>query len=192
MPAARISLGSALIAALGLILAACAGTIAPNSWLETPSVTQHEAYGAWVRLETGTADMTHTEGELIAATSDSIFILDTLGFLNGFSAQGVSRVHLQAFDSRHGLVAFWTVLGTLSTISHGVVLIISAPVWIISGSIAAGAQSQTPHEFAVPAKWIALEKYARFPQGLPSGIDRSRLKIKPLHKSNQPPKLAIK
>jgi len=190
MPAARISLASALVAALCLLLAACAGTIAPNRWLEIPSVTQHEAYGAWARLETGTADMTHTEGELIAVTTDSIFILDTLGFLSGFSAQDLRRVHLQSFDSRHGLVAFWTALGTLSTVSHGVVLIISAPVWIISGSIASGAQSKTAHEYAVPSEWLALAKYARFPQGLPPGIDRSRLKIKPFHKPSQPPELA--
>ncbi len=190
MPVARISLCSALVAAVCLMLAACAGTIAPNRWLETPGVTQHEAYGSWARLETGTPDMTHTEGELIAVTLDSIFILDTLGFLSGFSAQDVGRVHLQSFDSRHGLVAFWTVLGTLSTVSHGVVLIISAPVWIISGSIAAGSQSKTAHEYAVPSEWLALAKYARFPQGLPPGIDRSRLKIKPFHKSSQPPELA--
>lgn len=190
MPAARISFCAVLAAASCLMLADCAGTIAPNHWLETPRVTQHEAYGSWARLETGTADMTHTEGELIAVTLDSIFILDTLCFLSGFSAQDVRNVHLQSFDSRHGLVAFWTVLGTLSTISHGVVLIISAPVWIISGSIAAGAQSQTSHHHTVPARWLSLGKYARFPQGLPPEIDRSRLKIKPFHKSIQPPELA--
>lgn len=70
-------------------------------------------------------------------------------------------------------LAGWTSLGVLSTLSHGVFLLLSAPIWTIAGSIAAAAESRAAlHDF--PDEPLeAFPVYARFPQGLPPGVDEA-------------------
>ena len=74
------------------------------------------------------------------------------------------------------------VLGTLSTVSHGFFLVFSAPVWIITSTVIWNNQTKTAVErYPDDFEWITLDAmrvYARFPQGLPENLDRTKLEQK--------------
>lgn len=92
----------------------------------------------------------------------------------------LTRARVEAYDAHSGQLAGWTAMGFVSTLSHGVGLIISAPVWLLVGIISTSAQSYSPIECYPQSHWDDLRKYCRFPQGFPQGIDRSALWPKPL------------
>jgi hypothetical protein len=124
-------------------------------------------------------DLDSLEGELIAVQKDSIFILRNSDRLEGFAAEEVRSVHLQSYNPKLGTVTLWTLSGVASTVSHGFILIISLPVWIATGSLSGVAISASAHEKTEPEGWDALACYARFPQGMPAGLDRTGLISKP-------------
>jgi len=77
----------------------------------------------------------------------------------------------------------WTVLGTLSTLSHGWFLILSVPIWSVVG----GATTAIVWSPGVRASGCAeIRAYARFPQGLPrSWLDEQQ--GMPAPRSSAPP-----
>jgi hypothetical protein len=169
-----------------ILMAGCAGSSAPAGWLEIPSKVQSQAYGAWAEVQYEMASSKKkltVSGELIAFEEESVYVL-TDSLLVGVPTSNIIRVKLTSFDSKAGLLAIWTLTGTLATASHGILLIFSAPAWIIGGSIATAGQSHTPIKRFPDKPRQELRGYARFPQGLPSGLDKQSLKPKPLSEGN--------
>jgi len=163
---------------LALFAMGCASTTAPSKWLSLPQETQRLAYGGWISINYQN-DRTPTEvhGELIAIHSDSIFLLVSNNLI-GIPTAKIAKAKLTAFDANTAPLVLWSVLGTLSTLSHGVGLIISAPVWIISSTAATSAQSYAP-QLSFPKKsWTEFRPFARFPNGLPPGLERRTLRPK--------------
>lgn len=158
----------------------CATNTAPRNFLPAPAASQRTAYGGWIEVTRG--DARHPErsaGELLAIQHDSVYLLSGRG-PEVYAQSDVTSAKLTAYDSESGLLATWTLIGTLSTISHGWLLVLSAPVWIIAGSVTTAHQSHQP-EFLFPtAAWEDLRAYARFPQGLPPGLDLATVRGKPL------------
>lgn len=187
MSAARRRAG-AVAASVGALVLACA-PYAPGGWLSTPEVAQQEAYGGWLRLElvaAGNARPSVAEGELLAITPDTLFIIGASGF-RAVSSASVTRSVLEAFDAKSGLIAGTVVLGTLSTASNGVGLILTAPIWIIVGSVTVysalrasrvGVAMRAGERWDGNAAWAAYRPYARFPAGLPPGLDRNALRAR--------------
>ncbi len=127
-----------------------------------------------------------TYGELIAVEKDSIFWLEDNN-LRSLAREDVSRIRVFTYRSQHAALTAWTVLGTLSTVSHGMLLVMSAPAWILFGSLTTGAVSREPivgyvsrgRQPSPSSDWLKLAHYSRFPQGIPPGLDRSLIKSKP-------------
>ncbi|MGE5693532.1 MAG: hypothetical protein ACM3YF_07120 [Candidatus Zixiibacteriota bacterium] len=178
---------ASILVCSGVILAAgCAGSSAPAGWLETPSKVQSQAYGAWAEVQYKMASSKKkltVSGELIAFEEESVYVL-TDSLLVGMPTSNIIKAKLTSYDSNAGLLAIWALVGTLSTPSHGVGLIFSAPAWIVGGSTATVQQSRTPIKRFPDKPWQELRGYARFPQGLPSGLDWQSLKPKPLSEEN--------
>ena len=164
-----------ILGALGLLSLACAGSSAPSGYATPVEKMAEDGFGGWVSV--GLKHDKEVKGELIAISENSIYLLeaDTLVEL---ATKDVARIRLEAYRREHGSIMAWGFLGTLSTISHGLGLIISAPLWIISSTATAAGVSRNPmHEF--PDESLAdLRKFARFPQGLPAGEMSHRLKAK--------------
>lgn len=67
----------------------------------------------------------------------------------------------------------------MSTLSHGFGLALTGPVWLLSGTLAARADSRAPLiTVNSPARWVQAQAYARFPGGLPEGLP-TELPVKP-------------
>lgn len=169
----------ALIAGLlALLVMGCATTTAPSKWLAPPIETQRQAYGGWISIDYQTNRLkSEIHGELIAMHPDSVFLLTADRFV-AIPADKITNAKLTAYDPNVGPLALWSFLGTLSTVSHGFILILSAPIWIISGTAASSAQSYQPQLSFPKNSWPEFHKYARFPTGLPKGLDRKTLKRK--------------
>ena len=161
-----------------VFLLGCASTTSPRHWLPTADKAQQEAYGAWITVEYHTGSLERiAEGEFIAVNGESVFVL-TSEKLVVIPQNQIKQGRLVTYDSKYEVLGIWTLLGVLSTPSHGVGLIISAPVWIVLGSVITSGQSYEPIETTPAHSWNELRKFARFPQGMPKGLDPKTLKGK--------------
>lgn len=116
-------------------------------------------------------------GELIAVTPDSLWVLSPGGG-DIVALPDLVGGQMVGWNSQYGNVGAAAILGTLSTISNGWFLFLTAPMWVVGGSLAAASQSRHPIIRALPPRWMELRRFARFPQGLPPGIDFRELRLK--------------
>jgi len=91
----------------------------------------------------------------------------------------VRQGKLTTVQSEVGNVAGATGLGVVSTISNGILLVFTMPLWIIVGTAAGSSQSYAPERRVPPLHWAELNGFARFPQGLPDGVSLASLRAKP-------------
>lgn len=160
--------------ALG-VLSACATATAPVNWLPAPCDVAVQGFGGWAEVRTRLgAPVARTDGELVALDRDTMFVL-TATQLVAVPVASVVDVKLTAYRSGSSWLAAWTLLGVLSTASHGLVLILSAPLWVVVGSISTAAESYVPQETERGVAVARLRPFARFPQGMPAELDRASL-----------------
>ena len=163
---------------LGVAIAcvACASNTAPKGWLPTPTEAQSTAYGGWIELAYDQPER-RADGELIAVSAESVWVLTgSQGLV--IPTAGVKKGKLTAYAAQKGGLSAWTVLGTISTLSNGGFLIFTAPMWMIGGSLAVGGESRAPERQHPPLAWVELAPFARFPQGLPQGVELTSLEPK--------------
>jgi hypothetical protein len=161
---------------LGMVIAcaACASNTAPKGWLLTPTEALSTAYGGWIELTHIDSADQRSQGELIAVSADSVWVL--VG--NQAIVIPTARVRdgkLTAYVAQKGNLATWTAVGALATLSNGGFLLFTAPMWIIGGSLVVGAESRAPERKAPPLTWAELAPFARFPQGIPPGLELTSL-----------------
>ena len=164
---------------LGVAVActACASNTAPKGWLPKPIEAQAAAYGGWIELTYAESEERHTDGELIAVSAESVWVLSgSQGLV--IPTATVKKGKLTAYAAQKNGLTAWMLLGTLSTISNGGFLIFTAPMWLIGGSLAVGGESRAPERKSPPLTWVELAPFARFPQGLPEGIALTALQEK--------------
>jgi hypothetical protein len=179
----RASEGAAILLALALACS-CATNPTPDDRI----VSQEEAISsgkgayAFVRCDGAAA----VAGELVASGNGRLSVLTDHGGLVDVNYARVADLTLGVHDNNFDGIAAWTVLGSLSTISHGFFLIFSLPVWLASG-IGASANESHRGLFVCPANThsnppismtsclIDAAAYARFPQGLPPGVGAAQL-----------------
>ena len=170
----RTVIGFLILAVLSLTWG-CAGSRAPRGWLSIPSKAQSEAYGGWITVYSNSGkDKVLADGELIAVEAESLFVIQGADLVS-IAWSDVSKAQLTAYDSNKGGLILWTILGTVSTVSHGGASGLSLPLWIIIGTAATASQSHAPNYTYPSRTWNDLVIFTRFPQGLPEGIDRSAL-----------------
>ena len=163
-----VALGAALVAA-------CAGHTAPLGFLPTPQEAQSSAYGGWIELTLNGEE--RVEGELLAVNADSVWVLSSEGGAVVPTA-AVVQGKLTRYAWSSGNVTTWTAVGVLSTISNGLVLIFTAPVWVITGSVAGAGESHAAQRLWPRFAWAALAEFARFPQGMPPDLSWQNLRPK--------------
>ncbi|MGD2135992.1 MAG: hypothetical protein PVF27_07530, partial [Gemmatimonadales bacterium] len=155
---------------------------------------QRDPYGAWIEVTyvaTPSTGRAQIAGEFIAVHRDTVFVLPMTNALAEIPIEQIRRARLAHYASQWELLALWTVGGAVSTVSHGLLLILSAPTWIVVGSIASAVHSHAPIErinagdwptwvlaARMAPKWREMRRFARFPQGLPEGVDRAGLQPK--------------
>ena len=174
--------GADLFPALSLLVlatAGCASTGAPRDFLPDATEAQTDAFGSWLDVViAGDAGPEVVEGELIAIDDEVTWVLTASG-IRSFASSAMVEGQLAAYDPRSGTVAGNAALGVVSTISNGVLLVFTAPMWIIGGTAAAASQSRAPLHDVREVTPASLAPFARFPRGMPPGLDPGSLVGRP-------------
>lgn len=162
-----------IFAALALLLAGCAVSNAPRGSLPEPADRISMTRGGWISVESASANIPVTiEGELLAVGEENLFILTEFGKLQKIPLNDIISARMTAYDIKSGELTAWTVLGVISTASHGLFLILTAPAWILIGGIPTAVQSYKPVIKYPPRSWDEFRVFARFPQGMPEDFER--------------------
>lgn len=156
---------------LCFLLSNCATTNAPSDWLSDPEQVASDPFGGWIDVWSREGRVT---GELIAVTEDTMFAAGP--GLHAVALNDILSARLVIYDASS--LGGFVLLGTLSTFSNGWFLILTAPLWLIGGSIAASRRSYDPIIDYPDKPLKQFAPFARYPQGLPSGLDRGRIRMK--------------
>jgi hypothetical protein len=162
---------------MSVVLSGCAGINAPRGAVPVVDSAPQDAFGGWAGVWE-TKDYAPTlEGELIALSADSVYLLKG-STLEIRALAGIRRVRVVGYNPRAGDLQTWTLTGALSTLSHGGWSVISMPLWLLTG-LGATRGAARVSEINFPTKlqtWENAVPFARFPQGMPAGLDRSSLR----------------
>ncbi|MDZ7336124.1 MAG: hypothetical protein ONB32_13315 [candidate division KSB1 bacterium] len=169
---------SVFVLFLSFLVSSCAVTHAPRIWLATPLNMQIESYGGWLEVKyySNSKAKAQLSGELIAIGADSIFIANVT--FHAIAVSSIKSARLVTYKSDAERMGVLVVCGTLSTFSNGFLLLITAPIWIIGGSIAVSTRSFEPILDYPKQPLSRFAPFARYPQGLPPGINRNQIKMK--------------
>ncbi len=169
----------AAVLLLSLFALGCAVTTVPRGYLAGASDLPADVYGGWIELTCSSVGKpaVRVSGELIAVGGDSVYVVNDS--LRAIALADVTSGRLAAYGSDAIGLGVLVFVGTLSTISNGAWLVFTMPMWIIGGSAAVSVRTHEPLVDYPHRGWSSVAPFARYPQGLPPGLDRSRIKIKP-------------
>jgi hypothetical protein len=170
--------------ALAAALAGAAGGCRSNPDPRSPSTAQmqKQSIGAWL-----VARMRHGQtisGELIAVEREVVLVLSWAErpeqrALLALPVVDITQAELFRYVSAASNLGLWGLGGTLSTVSHGVLLLLSAPIWAGVSSIMAAYESRHMIVEYPEQPLAAMANWARFPQGMPPGVDARALVTPP-------------
>jgi hypothetical protein len=173
---ARLAGAFALVAALAGAAGGCRSNPDPRS--PSTAQMQKQSIGAWL-----VARMRHGQtvsGELIAVEREVVLVLSWAErpeqrALLALPVVDITQAELFRYVSAASNLGLWGLGGTLSTVSHGVLLLLSAPIWAGMSSIMAAYESRHVIVEYPEQPLAAMAHWARFPQGLPPGVDARAL-----------------
>lgn len=146
-----------------------------------PSLTAAtvSARGSWTVLELTGSDHL-LGGELLAATRDSLYLIPNDCPSNGCGAlavaiEDIERGHVFKYRPEQG-VGVWAATGAVSTLSHGVLLVFTLPMWAVSGILASHSITSEAQIHVSKGDYdlVDVMAWARFPQGLPEEMRGAR------------------
>jgi hypothetical protein len=173
MPAVR-SVRLLVVAAALAFLPACAvltgafkeSSGAPSGWLPSADEVGRSGRGAWITIRDAGPRKTTTAGELIAIADDRVHVL-TVGGLRTVPAAEIHSAVVALYASG----ADAQVGASFLTLSHGYWQIFTTPLWwgLVHDT------SRAPLVKHPPLPLDGLARFARFPAGLPPGLEPGSL-----------------
>ncbi len=163
----------------------CSRTFAPSGWLPETDEYQRDVYGGWMTLVSysstseGKAELYEYRGEFLSADSENVYLLaDTVYIVK---KKNIKSAVLEITEKNTGVYAGWTLAFLLTPLINGMYSAITGPLGLITGIAATSGESMRDrYEAQYPdnSYWSLVQKFARFPQGLPEGIDLNKIKPK--------------
>jgi hypothetical protein len=131
--------------------------------LKTDQVPVH-GFTVWVEK----ADGKKITGELLGVEAERLWV-ETAAGVQEVSVTPADRVAVKLAESDYHKTVLWSVIGALSTASHGFFLIFTLPAWTVTGVTTSLRAERSAEPEVAPANLPKLYQFARFPQGLPAG-----------------------
>ena len=161
-----------------VLVGACAHNQSPPGFLPDPEAGGNSLRGGWIELDLGdtTVAKQAVMGELLAASAESLWVQP----LNGSGVvvprryvAGSSR--LTRYKATTSRITAGTIAGVVSTVTNGFILIITAPIWAITGTAAGAADTEAAQTAPFPSTETdaMLRAFSRYPLGMPPGADRA-------------------
>jgi len=163
-------------------ITSCASITAPREYV--PPLKEKELkkyrYGAYVELEVkGKGTLS---GEFIGISGDTVFVFvrrenkiyyTPLSNVKNFV---IIPYYIDWKTSDLVLIGVWTALGIASTLTHGLLLILTAPAWVLSGTAGCAiyTYNRNTRSNIIMVKNIneRVISFSRYPQGVPEEIKR--------------------
>ena len=159
---------TALAAMVLLGIGACArSSPAPRSWQRSAGEAARSVHGSWIVVETRRGST--VGGELLAVDRDYLHVAVPPDVIR-VAVGDLAKVRLVRFEGDIDSKLSLGIVGTLSTLTHGVFLVFSAPIWMISTTVATRTESSAGVYDSSPVDLGVLQQFSRFPQGLPPGF----------------------
>jgi hypothetical protein len=161
-----------------IFLFSCASLTAPSEYVPSFNKAKTYPYGSYIELET--KGKLKISGEFIGISENNIFIRkgDTIYFLPIGDIEGAVIISNRPDNFSMVFISLFTLLGTFSTVTHFVLLIFTAPGWILSGALSGVIIVNEP--VIKIKKRDDLNKViylSRYPQGIPEEIKQKSIKL---------------
>ena len=168
------------------LLGGCA-TTAPKGWLPTVEEKPTDVYGSWLDLElSGSRKPERVLGELLGANADSLWVLAWDG-PRALECARIQRGIVQDYQPEDGKVRSITLGASLVVpFINGFWAMFTWPLWWIAGGISNHGLRSDARLILPLTDWNQLAAHARFPQGIPPGLDLSTLEPRMPLSSNAP------
>ena len=177
-----------LLTGLILFLSECGTVKIPANYRYTARQLKREITGNWINIKLNSKIIAESDtiiaGELIAIQSDTIYLI-TLDGMKGVHVSSIDNADLYMYMNQAGLYAALTGLLYLPDIVAALVtgipefLLLGVPWVVTSGiiTIAEGSNHSNILNYPDFCSLEELQKFARFPQGMPPGIDKTRIHL---------------
>jgi hypothetical protein len=166
-----------------VVAAATACASNPDPRARSIAAVQRDGHGGWIEITTSSAQP--IAGELIAVELQAIRVLAVMprpGLVVVSKAE-IRSAKLWAWETEHPRFLAWGSAGAVSTASHGFLLAFTFPIWLLTTTLTASFESRASQLEYPDDGWDKFSIWARFPQGLPSGVRDSDL----IHQDRSPP-----
>lgn len=159
------------------LFANCSVVSAPQGTVPSRKELQTDAFGAWFSGKQGTQKIL-VQGELVAIDGDSLFILmrDTL---RAMLTSDFDTARIIVYNTEAKTYGIWTGILTGVSLLTGYYAALTLPLSLGIGITTYLDEKNRIHSFDHPPHgWPEISKYARFPQGMPPGLDKRTLRSK--------------
>jgi len=177
-----------LLSGFIILLTGCSPARIPADYRYSPVGLKKDITGNWTEVKLHSKDITIPEislsGELIAIQSDTLYLLTSLQ-LENIPVHNINEAVLYIYMEKSGKYATITGLGYLPDIVAAIgynmpsFFLIGIP-WVLTGTvitIVEGSDHSSLLNYPNKNKLQDLNKFARFPQGMPPGIEKARLHL---------------
>jgi len=165
----------------------CQKSMIPASYLPKPEDATTGIKGSWIILNTHNDTFSPVEesisGELIAIQSDTVYLL-TDSALMAVNSNMINSALLYLFKPQTavmpviaGLSYLPDAIGAIAKAERGF-LLIGVPLLVTGAVMSAIESGRNVMKYPDKCKLNDLTKFARFPQGLPQGLDPEKLHLK--------------
>ena len=114
------------------------------------------------------------EGELIAVSSDSVYLLNKGSFCEAIARDSISGYDLQYAKPNR---SYWTTAGFLAwSLTHGQLALATAFLNLIAVNVIDENTVRNSFSDEQDLTLDELSPYARFPKGLPDGVNKKDIK----------------
>lgn len=161
---------------LGLFLSQCESAKAPRGAVPKRKEVAMTAFGGWMTLSFWDSTRQTVQGEFIALSKDTVYIM-IAGEVDALSKAEVREGRIVFFKTETSNYGIWTALTILLSLSNGYFSIITGPLTFLTGIATTVGEATRINYYEYPTHdWTVLRKFARFPQGIPAGIQMHELK----------------
>lgn len=174
-------LGKVLLLGAIAALPGCASVQAPGGYLPGADGAQSDVYGGWITVKYREGDSIYTAGGEFISFRDSVIYVLTESEPVSIRYEKVISASLDVNTRLSDVFAAWTILGTLSTSSHGYYMFLTVPLWLSAGIPSAITASRDGLYADYPSSiawWQGISRFSRFPQGIPKEVNLQSLKLK--------------
>ncbi len=161
-----------LVSSFIVISFSCRTVKAPPGAVPKRPGLETDSYGGWMIINPN-------DGELIAIDENTIYLLPNDGKILKIDKSEVIYARLIFYNTHSSEFGAWTAIGSIFTISHGLFALFSLPMWLISGIVITSSEAHRVNYLDYPnTRWDIINRYSRFPQGIPPDLDFDLIKLK--------------